>query len=286
MKTNVVHYVQECDTCQRNKSDSQRPAELLEPLPIPDKVWSDISMDFIEGLPRSQGKDSIMIVVDRLSKYAHFYCARAPLFSQGSSRGAVQASWHKAENELRLSPANRRLDGEYWYNTTYQRSIAMTPFEAVYGRLAPLLAGYEPGSTAVNEVEKQLRARDALLQELKSNLVAAQSRMKAAVDKHRRDEEFEVGDWVYLKLQTYRQHSVFKRANQKLITRYFGPFQATGKLCSPHSLLMRVTAFLTWHLLMFGTIDGPHMAGGALEKPWFDGTPYQTRTRHGSRSRS
>ncbi|PKI61845.1 hypothetical protein CRG98_017743 [Punica granatum] len=75
---------------------------------------------------------------------------------------------------------------EYWYNTTYQRSIAMTPFKVVYGRPAPLLVGYEPGSTVVNEVEEQLRAQDAILQELKSNLAAAQSRMKAAADKHPR----------------------------------------------------------------------------------------------------
>ncbi|PKI56536.1 hypothetical protein CRG98_023062 [Punica granatum] len=85
---------------------------------------------------------------------------------------------------------------EYWNNTTYQRSIAMTPFEAVYGRPAQVLVGYEPGSTAVNEVEEQLRARNAILRELKSNLAAAQNRMKATVDKHRWDKEFEVGDWV------------------------------------------------------------------------------------------
>lgn len=45
---------------------------LLHPLPIPDQRWEEISMDFIIGLPKLDGRDAILIVVDRLTKYAHF----------------------------------------------------------------------------------------------------------------------------------------------------------------------------------------------------------------------
>jgi len=65
-------FVRTCMTCQRNKTQAMQPAGLLQPLPVPSQVWADISMDFIEGLPKVGGKSVILTVVDRFSKYAHF----------------------------------------------------------------------------------------------------------------------------------------------------------------------------------------------------------------------
>jgi len=77
MKRSVAEYVAVCDTCQRVKAEHQRPAGLLQPLKIPEWKWEQISMDFIVGLPKTQrGHDSIWVVVDYLTKVAHFIPVR------------------------------------------------------------------------------------------------------------------------------------------------------------------------------------------------------------------
>ncbi|WVZ70976.1 hypothetical protein U9M48_019603 [Paspalum notatum var. saurae] len=73
MKRAVAEYVAICDTCQCVKAEHQRPAGLLQPLKVPKWKWKEITMDFIVGLPRTQkGYNSIWVVVDRLTKVAHF----------------------------------------------------------------------------------------------------------------------------------------------------------------------------------------------------------------------
>jgi hypothetical protein len=73
MKREIAEHVAMCDSCRRIKAEHQRPARLLQPLEIPQWKWDEIGMDFIIGLPRTRaGYDSIWVVVDRLTKSAHF----------------------------------------------------------------------------------------------------------------------------------------------------------------------------------------------------------------------
>ena len=73
MKKDVAEFVSRCIICQQVKTESKKPGGLLHPLDVPLWKWESISMDFIDGLPRSRkGNTSIWVIVDRLTKSAHF----------------------------------------------------------------------------------------------------------------------------------------------------------------------------------------------------------------------
>ncbi|XP_078809690.1 uncharacterized protein LOC144994726 [Oryzias latipes] len=72
MGKDVREYVAACPTCARSKSSNNPPSGLLHPLPTPSRPWSHIAVDFVTGLPPSQGNSVIFTVIDRFSKFVHF----------------------------------------------------------------------------------------------------------------------------------------------------------------------------------------------------------------------
>jgi hypothetical protein len=73
LKKDIAEYLAKCIECQQVKAEHRHPAGLLQPLPIPEWKWETISMDFITRLPTlTKQNDTIMVVVDKLSKSAHF----------------------------------------------------------------------------------------------------------------------------------------------------------------------------------------------------------------------
>jgi hypothetical protein len=193
LKRDVAAHVAMCDVCQRVKAEHQRPSRLLHPLKIPEWKWKEIGMDFIVGLPRTlKGYDSIWVIMDRLTKVAHFilvkttykgsqlaelYMARIVCLhgvpkkivsdrgSQFTSR--FWKSFHEnLDTKLSFSSAYQpRTDGrtertnqvledmlracalqhvsswdksllyaQFSYNNSYQASLKMSPFKALYGR--------------------------------------------------------------------------------------------------------------------------------------------------------
>jgi hypothetical protein len=84
MKKEIAKFVSECHTCQRVKAEHQSPARLMQPLDIPEWKWEEIGIDFITGLSLTPKKDLIWVIIDRLTKSAHFLAV-----NQKDSRGKL-----------------------------------------------------------------------------------------------------------------------------------------------------------------------------------------------------
>ncbi|KAL5596456.1 uncharacterized protein BROUX77_007140 [Berkeleyomyces rouxiae] len=86
MRRDVIRYIRNCEVCQRIKSARHSPYGLLKPLTIPQARWTSVSLDFITGLPVSNSFDMILVVVDRLSKMAHFIPCDSSLDAAGFAK--------------------------------------------------------------------------------------------------------------------------------------------------------------------------------------------------------
>ena len=82
MRETIKRYIKNCDTCQRSKAVRHAPYGLLQPNEVPDQPWRSIAMDFITDLPNSNGYDTILVVIDRLTKMSHFIPCRKELDAQ------------------------------------------------------------------------------------------------------------------------------------------------------------------------------------------------------------
>ena len=288
MKKDIAEFVAQCPNCQQVKIEHQKPGGLLQEIEIPTWKWEMINMDFITGLPRTQRKyDSIWVIVDRLTKSAHFLPVRTTYSAEDyarlyvreivrlhgvptsiiSDRGAQFTAnfWRSFQKGLgthvNLSTTfHPQTDGqaertiqtledmlraciidfkgswddhlpliEFAYNNSYHSSIQMAPYEALYGRKCRSPIGwFDVGETKLigPDVIQQAVDKVKLIQE---RLLAAQSRQKSYADNRRRDLEFQIGDWVFLKVSPMRGVMRFGRKG-KLSPRYIGPYQIVRRI--------------------------------------------------------
>jgi hypothetical protein len=116
MKRDIVEYVSLCDACQQVKAEHQRLVGLLQPLKIPEWKWEEIEMDFIVGLPRTQtGYNSIWVIVDRLTKVAHFIHVKTTY--SGAKLAKLYMSWivclHRVPKKI-ISDRGSQFTSKFW----------------------------------------------------------------------------------------------------------------------------------------------------------------------------
>ncbi|XP_019251385.1 PREDICTED: uncharacterized protein LOC109230330 [Nicotiana attenuata] len=179
MKEDVANFFSSCLTCQQVKAEHQRPARLLQQIEIPGWKWERITMDFVTGLPQTlRGYDSVWVIVDRLKKSTHFLPVK-------TTYGGV--SW---DAYLPLA--------KFANNNSFQSSIQMAPYEALYCRKCRSPTGwFDAGETNLLGPDLVQKSIDKV-QLIRQILVTVQSRQKSYADKRRRYLVFTIGDKVFL----------------------------------------------------------------------------------------
>ncbi|XP_071739589.1 uncharacterized protein [Rutidosis leptorrhynchoides] len=241
MKKDVARYVGKCLTCQQVKIEHQRASGLLQPLDIPVWKWDDISMDFVCGLPKTVKRhDAIWVVIDRLTKSAHFLPIRMDYSlstafhpqTDGQSERTIQI----LEDMLRACALDWKGNWdeylclvEFAYNNSWQASIRMVPFEMLYGRKCRAPVCWNEAGEKLIEGPELVRVTNEKVAIATNRLKEAQSRQKVYADKHRRSLEFVVGDKVFLKVSPWKGVRHFGLKG-KLSPRYIGPFEILDRV--------------------------------------------------------
>ncbi|GJX90019.1 putative reverse transcriptase domain-containing protein [Tanacetum coccineum] len=204
-----------CLTCARVKAEHQRPSGLLVQPAIPEWKWDNITMDFITKLPKSsQGFDTIWVIVDRLTKYAHFLPIREndPL----DKLARLYLNRIVARHGIPVSIIYDR-DGRFTSNFWNQLSKNVRSVCWAEVGEAQLI-----GTELIQETTEKIVL-------IKQRMQAAQDQQKNYADLKRKLMEFEVGDRVMLKVSPWKGVVQFGKRG-KLNPRYVGPFKVLVKV--------------------------------------------------------
>ncbi|RVW58912.1 Transposon Ty3-I Gag-Pol polyprotein [Vitis vinifera] len=242
MKRDIAQFVAQCLVCQQVKAEHQRPAGSLQPLAIPEWKWEHITMDFVIGLPRTLGgNNAIWVIVDRLTKSAHFLPMKVNFSLDRLASLYVKeiVRMHGVPVSI-VSDRDPRFTSRFWHSlqkalgTKLSFSTAFHPqtdgqSERVIQVLEDLLracildlqGNWDDHLPLVEFAYNNSFQASIGMAPFEALLKAAQSRHKSYADHRRRDLEFEVGDHVFLKVSPMKSVMRFGRKG-KLSPRFVG----------------------------------------------------------------
>ncbi|GJZ24893.1 putative reverse transcriptase domain-containing protein [Tanacetum coccineum] len=219
MKKDIAEYVSRCLTCSKIKAEHQKPSGLLQQPKIPEWKWEKITMDLVTKLPRSSGGyDAIWVIVDRLTKSAHFLPHRSEDFkTEKLARIYINeiVARHGVPVSI-ISDRDGRFASHLWQ--ALQKALVDTPTSV--GFESPVI-WTEVGENQLIGPELVQETTEKIFQ-IKERLKTARSRQKSYADKRRKPLEFEVGDRVLLKVSPWKGVVRFGKKGKR--TTYVRPF--------------------------------------------------------------
>ncbi|GJW00917.1 putative reverse transcriptase domain-containing protein [Tanacetum coccineum] len=242
MKAIIAEYVGKCLTCSRVKAECQKPSGLLVQPEIPMWKWERITMDFVTKLPKtSNGHDTIWVIVDHLTKSAHFIPTRATdsmellqdmsMTYHPETDGQSERTIQTLEDMLRACVIDfgkgweKHLPlVEFSYNNSYHASIKAAPFEALYGRKCRSpVCWAEVGDVQLTGPEIIHETTEKIMQ-IHQRLQAVRDRQRSYANVRRKPLKLQVGDHVMLKVSPRKGVIRFGKRG-KLNPRYIRPFK-------------------------------------------------------------
>ncbi|RVW50368.1 Transposon Tf2-2 polyprotein [Vitis vinifera] len=227
IRDEVEAYVRTCLVCQQDKVEQRQPRGLLEPLPVAERPWDSVTMDFIIGLPKLEDSGSIIVVVDRFSKYATFIAAPTDCTAEETARlflKHVVKYWGLPK--FIISDRNPRFTGKFWtelfklmgselhFSTSFHPQtdgqtervnalleLYLRHFVSANQRDWAKLLDIAPVLIQLAKEEKSsgFQVREGVHEQAdiaRSYLDKAAKKMKKWADKKRRHTEYKVGDMV------------------------------------------------------------------------------------------
>nr|GEU89089.1 putative reverse transcriptase domain-containing protein [Tanacetum cinerariifolium] len=211
MKADIATYVSKCLTCLKVKLEHQKPSGLLVQPEIPQWKWDNITMDFVTKLPKTQsGNDIIWVVVDRLTKSAHFLPMK-----ETNPMDKLARLYLKEVVTRHGIPVSIICDRDPRFTSNFWKA-----FQKAMDTWWDMSTAYHP------ETDGQSKTT---IQKLEDIIQAARDRQKSYADVRRKPLEFQVGDRVMLKVSPWKGVVCFGKRG-KLNPRYIGPFKVLAKV--------------------------------------------------------
>nr|GEY10200.1 putative reverse transcriptase domain-containing protein [Tanacetum cinerariifolium] len=227
--SDIATYVRKCLTCEKVKAEHQKPSGLLQRPEILVWKWERITIDFVNGLPRTpSGYDTIWVIIDRLTKSTHFLQIK-----KTDSMEKLTQLYLKEVVCRHGVPVSIILDRDshftFSYNNSYHASIKAAPYDALYGwKCRSPVSWSEVGDSQLTDPEL-IRDMTEKIVQIKNRLLTSRSRQKSYTDRRTKPLEFEVGDMVLLKVSPWKGAVRFGKRG-KLSLHYIRPFKILARV--------------------------------------------------------